>query len=183
MNLRNFDLKPFRLQEAPQIQISGTIARRESVLSVGFVILGNLEALAIPGQERPPQRKDRLWDHTCLELFLGARGCEAYWEFNLSPAGHWNVYRFASYRKNMREEPAFVSLPFHVRREPESLGLFLDLDVGKILDGKAVEVAVCAIIRKKNGDTSHWALAHSGSRPDFHRRDGFRLPLSAGGKS
>src|SRR4030042_7193941 len=50
-------------------------------------------------------------------------GSERYWEFNLSPAGHWNVYRFASYRKEMREEPAFASLPFRVRTEPEALRL------------------------------------------------------------
>ena len=44
-----------------------------------------------------PRRRDRLWEETCLELFLGEEGSERYWEFNLSPAGHWNVYRFEFY--------------------------------------------------------------------------------------
>jgi hypothetical protein len=121
---------------------------------------------------------DRLWEETCLELFLGAKGSGRYWEFNLSPAGHWNVYRFTSYREGMQEEPALSSLPFGVRIEPGILRLSLDLDLRKILPaGEAVEAGVCAVIRTATGGTSHWALAHPGPRPDFHRRDGFALTI------
>jgi hypothetical protein len=54
----------------------------------------------------------------------------------------------------------------------------MDLDLGKILPaGETVEVGVCAVIRTETGGTSHWALAHPGPRPDFHRREGFALTL------
>jgi hypothetical protein len=147
-------------------------------LRIGYALQGKLSEIAIPAPEEMPERKDRLWEETCLELFLGRKDSGRYWEFNFSPAGHWNVYRFASYRKGMREEPAFPSLPFRIRTEPEALRLSLDLDIGKIIPaGEVVEVAVCAVIRTVTGKASHWALVHPGPRPDFHRRDGFALTI------
>ena len=174
MKLLTFSLQPFPGEDASGLRIEGTIGRRGNTLSIGCAILGNLSKIAIPSPAELPGRRDRLWEETCLELFLGEKGLERYWEFHLSPAGHWNVYRFASYRKGMREEPAFASLPFLVRREPEALRFSLDLELGKILPaGTAIESAVCAVIRTLSGKTTHWALAHPGPRPDFHRRDGF----------
>jgi hypothetical protein len=132
MNLRSFSLKPFPGEDnAPDVKITGTIGRRADTLSIGYA------------QGELPGRKDRLWEGTCLEFFLGVKDSEPYWEFNLSPAGHWNVYRFISYRKDMREEPAFTSLPFRIQTEPEALRLSLDLEVGKIIPkDKTVEIAV-----------------------------------------
>jgi hypothetical protein len=151
-------------------------------LSFRCALLGDLSGLSIPAPGEPPGRKSRLWEETCLELFLGEEGSECYWEFNLSPAGHWNVYRFASCRKEMREEPAFASLPLRVRTEPEALRLSLDVELGKIIPAeRAIEVAVGAVVKTVAGETSHWALVHPGPRPDFHRRDGFILNLPAGG--
>ncbi len=179
MNLRNFSLQPFRRKEhLPDIRITGTIRRRAHVLNIGYALLGDLSGIAIPAREEPPGRKDRLWDETCLEVFLGRKDSGGYWEFNLSPAGHWNVYRFTAYRKGMREEPAFPSLPFRIRTEPDAFRLSLELDIGKIVPASGdVEAGVCAVIRTVTGKTSHWALVHPGPRPDFHRRDGFALIL------
>jgi hypothetical protein len=80
----------------------------------------------------------------------------------------------------MREEAAFTSLPFDIRREPEAFGLSLDLDIDKIIPlRKDIELAVGAVIKTVKGGTSHWALVHPGPRPDFHRRDGFALSIPA----
>lgn len=179
MNLRSFSLKPFRGEEdLPDIEITGTIGRRANALSIGTALLGNLSELVLPAPQESPGRKDRLWEETCLELFLGVKNSGRYWEFNLSPSGHWNVYRFTSYRKGMREEPAIASLPFRVRMSPEALRISLELDLGPIVPkGMDVEAAVCAVIGTVKGKRSHWALAHPGPRPDFHRRDGFGLIL------
>lgn len=181
MHLQSFVLKAFQNEgERPDLRITGTIGRSLNTLSVAYSIHGDLSEIDVPAPERSRKRKDRLWDHTCLELFLGMKGSERYWEFNFSPTGHWNVYSFASYRKGMREEPAFTSLPFHVRREPETLRLWLDLVLGRILPGgPAIEAAIGAVVRTTAGTASHWALAHPGLRPDFHRRDGFRMVLPA----
>ena len=170
-----FSLKPFRTPGHPSgLTIAGSIGRRANVLTVEYEICGGLSPLSIPGRIEPPGRRDRLWEDTCLELFLGAAGSANYWEFNLSPAGHWNVYRFASYREGMREEPAFATLPFAVRLAPAMLQLSLNADIATILPaGSAADFAVCAVVKTKTGEVSHWALTHPGPRPDFHRRDGF----------
>jgi hypothetical protein len=182
MNVLSFSLQPFQGEEpGGDLKIEGTIGRRSDTLSIGYALLGNLSELALPAPAESPGRKDRLWEGTCLEFFLGIQNSGRYWEFNLSPAGHWNVYRFASYRKEMREEPAFTTLPFRIRMEPGALRLSLDLGLGKIIPtGRAIEVAVGAVIRTVTGKTSHWALVHPGPRPDFHRRDGFTLSIPAG---
>ncbi len=170
-----FSLKPFRPGGCPPgLEVAGSIARRGRALAVAYELRGPLSELALPARAATPERRDRLWDETCLELFLGIAGAAGYWEFNLSPAGHWNVYRFASYREGMREEPAFAALPFAVRRDGATLRVALDVDMAAILPAAgAIDFAACAVVRTAAGDVSHWALSHPGSRPDFHRRDGF----------
>jgi hypothetical protein len=181
LHLQSFVLKAFQNEgERPDLRVTGTIGRSLNTLSVAYSIHGDLSKVAFPAPERSRARKDRLWDHTCLELFLGMKGSERYWEFNFSPAGHWNVYSFTSYRKGMREEAAYSSLPFHVRTEPDTFRLSLEVVLGRILPGgPAIEAALGAVIRTRTGAASHWALAHPGLRPDFHRRDGFRMVLPA----
>ena len=183
MTTRRFSLNPIRRDEPGRgIKITGSIERRANTLSAGCVLAGNLSGLTIPDMEATPGRKDRLWEETCLEFFLAVKDSARYWEFNLSPSGEWNVYRFTSYRKGMQEEPVFSSLPFVVRREPEALAFFLALDIGNIIPAnKDMEVGVAAVIKSVKGATSHWALVHPCPRPDFHRRDGFLLDLSAKG--
>ena len=179
MNPIRFSLRPFHAEgEGAGISITGAIARRAGILSVFFALRGDLRALAIPAAASSPVRKDRLWEETCFELFFGAKGSERYWEFNLSPAGHWNVYRFSDYREGMTREPAFARLPFVVRKGTAALELRLEVDIGKIVPaGAAFEVGVSAVAKTLTGKATHWALAHPGPRPDFHRRDGFALTV------
>jgi hypothetical protein len=181
MDHQRYTLRPSPGEEKRlDLTIPGTIGRRGNTLSLGFALRGDLSGLAIPLPTAPPERRYRLWKETCLGLFLAEKGSVRYWEFNLSPAGNWNVYRFTSYRQGMREELVFGSLPFRVLTEPGAIGLSLEIDIGKILPaGKAIEAAVCAVIRTIAGDTSHWACVHPGPRPDFHRRDGFTLSVPA----
>jgi len=121
---------------------------------------------------------DRLWEDTCLELFLGTEDSVHYWEFNLSPSGNWNVYRFTGYREGMGEEPAIASLPYDVRKDPEALVLTAEIELGKIVPpGKGLAATAAAVIRTTDGGKSHWAPAHPSAYPDFHRRDGFTLLL------
>ncbi|MBE0569412.1 MAG: DOMON-like domain-containing protein [Deltaproteobacteria bacterium] len=177
----NFRLEPFPGEEEPPgFRIAGTVRRRAGSFSIAYELAGDLSSLAIPPPAASPERRDRLWEETCLEFFLGEKDSGAYREFNLSPSGHWNAYRFAAYREGMREEEAIGSLPFRVRRERNSLRISLELDLGRIFSGsRDIDVGICAVVRTTAGGTSHWALAHSGPRPDFHRREGFRLSLSA----
>jgi hypothetical protein len=185
MRTRRFLLKPFPGEGNPAgLTIGGSIGRRADTLSVLCEVRGNLSKVLIPAPAEAPRRQGRLWEGTCLELFLGTEGSGEYWEFNLSPAGHWNVYRFTSYREGMREETAIASLPFEVRRDPEALLLAAEIGVGRIAPaGKDLAATVAAVIGTTDGGKSHWAPVHPASRPDFHRRDGFALILPAEGPS
>jgi hypothetical protein len=179
MTGRSFSLKPFPFtRPLPPVTFDGTIARRTDTLAVRYRLLGRLKDLAIPEPAPVPERKDGLWKDTCFEMFLAVKGASQYWELNLSPAGRWNIYSFASYRQGMAEEPAFRALPFRVESEKDALCLALDLDLGRIVrEGLALEVAISAILRHKDGSLTDWALVHRGAHPDFHRRDSFIIAL------
>jgi hypothetical protein len=185
MRQRRFLLKPFPGEGNPAgLTIRGSIGRRADALSVLCEVKGNLSKVRIPAAADAPRRRDRLWEETCLELFLGTDDSGEYWELNLSPAGHWNVYRFTSYREGMREETTVASMPFDVRRDSGTLIFAAEFNVGRIVpEGTDLAATVAAVIGTTDGGKSHWAPVHPASRPDFHRRDGFALALPATGSS
>jgi hypothetical protein len=155
-----------------------TIARQANALAIRYALLGRLREVVIPEPAAVPNRQDGLWRDTCFEFFLAVRGSPPYWEFNLSPAGHWNSYRFTSYREGMRVEPVFTALPFTVETQRHALTLALELELSKIVSADpALEVAISAVLRHMDGSVSYWALTHRGSQPDFHRRDSFIIAL------
>jgi hypothetical protein len=179
MSSRTFSLKPFPAAgPLPSTTITGEIARSSNKLVIGYALQGDPKAIVIPHPAKAPTRKDGLWKDTCLELFVTAKGSDRYWEFNLSPTAHWNVYRFDAYRQGRHQEEAFSSLPFRVWNGPDALRFALELDLDPILPpGQAVDIAVSAVLRRQNGDLTYWALSHHGPQPDFHRRDGFLIEL------
>jgi hypothetical protein len=179
MNDRPFSLQPFPSANAlPSLKITGNIARRSNTLAIRYALLGPLAELAIPAPADLPARRNGLWEETCFEFFLGVKDSDGYWEFNLSPAGDWNVYRFAAYRQGMQEETAFPSLPFSVQNQSDSLRLALELDLEKIVQpDQALEVAISAVLKPKDGEVTYWALTHPRPQADFHWRDSFILDL------
>jgi len=179
MSDRTFFLKPFSSTNLPpEIEISGNIARYYNRLALQYQILGQLAELAIPAATNSPTRKDDLWQQTCLEFFLGIEGSPQYWEFNLSPAGDWNIYHFEDYRQKMQTETAFGSLPFVVQNRPNYLLLTLELDLDKIVEvGQKIEIAIASVIQPKVGEVTYWALNHCATQADFHRRESFIIKL------
>ena len=183
MPARRFFLKPFPGEGYPAgLTIGGSIGRRADTLSVRYEVRGNLSNVLIPAAAEATRRRDRLWEETCFELFLGTADSGEYWELNLSPSGDWNVYRFAGYREGMREEPTITAVPFGVRRDPEALLLAAEIGVDKLVPaGKDLAATVAAVIKAADGGESHWARVHPGPGPDFHRRTGGALTLPGKG--
>jgi len=184
--MNDYSLQPFSSpgeQQAtpsplPNLKIVGNVTRNFNKLAIRYQLLGHLGEIVIPASVDIPVRKDQLWEETCLEFFLGIKNSPQYWEFNLSPAGHWNVYCFEDYRQGLQAELAFASLPFSVQTSSDSLALALELNLDKIIPAnQALEVAISAVIKPKNGEVTYWALTHSGSQADFHRRDSFIIQL------
>ena len=179
MTGQDFALRPFSpLIPSLNVKITGRIARRADMLAIRYDLHGPLAELVIPGPAELPSRKHRLWEETCFELFLGIREAPRYWEFNLSPAGPWNVYRFTGYRQGMTEETAVTSLPLSIRRRPDSLSVALELEIVRIVGADPpLAVALAAVIKSRDHGLTYWASAHPGPQPDFHRRDSFLIKL------
>jgi hypothetical protein len=179
MNGRSFSLQPFSPLDPPlTIKLTGNIVRRSHHLAIRYDLRGDLAQLVLPAPAASPARRPGLWEETCFEFFLGVKGAPRYWEFNLSPAGDWNVYRFAGYRQGMAEETALTSLPVSVRRGSDSLQVALDLDVEQIVAAdQPLEVGIAAVIKLAGHGVTYWALIHPGPQADFHRRDSFLVAL------
>lgn len=178
MNACSFSLKPFPgAGPPPGIAIGGAVSRSGHVIAVRYEVSGDTAAIAIPEPLECPERRDGLWKETCFELFVAEKGRDEYREFNLSPAGHWNVYRFDGYRKGMREDLAFVALPFRLVKSRERVVLAMEIDAAAFVrSGSTFELAVSAVIVAGDGP-SYWALVHPGEAADFHRRDAFTIEL------
>ncbi len=140
------------------------------------------QALLLPARSPRPQRRDGLWEHTCLEAFLGPPGDHTYWELNLSPSGDWNVYRLEAYRRGLQSEPFFTALPFTCRMEeaaqPSSLILELNTPLPpELAAAPELAVGLNAVLESLNGAISYWALRHPRAEADFHDRGGWTLKL------
>lgn len=178
MKEQKFSLIPFA-GDSPDIEIKGLVIRGNNILTARYELTGNLQDIDIPARSDKPSRVKGLWENTCFELFVAARGSGRYWEINVSPSGNWNVFRFEHYEEvrrisDLREEPLVASLPSTAREQPGSLSLEFEFNLdGLIREDQDLEIGVSAVVN--SGGRSFWALAHCGPRPDFHRRDSFIL--------
>jgi hypothetical protein len=138
-------------------------------LEIGYRIEGDLERVRIPSP-RAAAPGERLWQHTCCELFVARHGARAYHEFNFSPSGAWAAYAFSAYRQGVAFE---VDDPrISVRRAPGMLELHANLQqAGKLRLGLSV------VIEDDSGKLSYWALSHPAGKPDFHHPEAFALEI------
>jgi hypothetical protein len=133
-------------------------------------------AVRLPDSKAPPQRRDQLWEHTCLELFIAIPGEKRYWEVNMAPNGDWAVYRLDDYRQGLRPEPQLSALPFQVHRQLGLLELRLHWNLPAELAAAAeLELGASAVIEHLDGKISYWALNHPALQADFHHRQSFAL--------
>lgn len=179
MNEQNFFLQPFNLTNSPSdIKITGSIARNDNKLTICYALLGNLTKVEIPTPADLLKRKYDLWEETCFEFFVGIKNYPDYWEFNLSPAGHWNVFRLENYRQGLQEEMIVTSLPFSVEQKSDALLVTLEVDLNQFMPTEqSLEVGITTVIKSKEGNLSYWALTHCGEEADFHRRESFVVEL------
>ena len=173
MKKHTFSLQPFQPTKA-DLRITGEIGRENNILTFRFVLKGDLGEIEIPTVEKLPIRKNKLWETTCFEFFLGIKDAPFYWEFNLSPGGDWNIYYFENYRQSMQLEDRFESLPFNILRDSNALYLGLELNLDCLVSIiENLDISIATVIKSKEGDISYWALKHCGKEADFHLRDSF----------
>lgn len=146
------------------------------VLFLTYRIEGDLARLRLP-QPAAAQRVDGLWQHSCLEAFLRADGCDAYFEFNFSPSGAWAAYRFHG-RRAGQTLPELTPPRAAVRRAPTAFALDIELSLdglAGLADAWVLSAGLAAVIEDQNGGLSYWALAHGAECPDFHDPATFTL--------
>ncbi|MFZ1983049.1 MAG: DOMON-like domain-containing protein [Desulfatitalea sp.] len=178
MKTIHFTLHPF-LGDGSAVDhtITGWVGREHDTLTLDYRLQGPLNRLRIAPKAQMPLRSPDLWKETCFECFLRTAP-EVYWEVNLSPAGHWNVYRFDAYRQGMREEQAFAALPVEVSTKKDAFRLTAAVDLSAIDPTHGpLKVALGAVMRTVDDQISYWALAHPGLQPDFHHPKSFLLAL------
>ena len=75
-------------------QLRASIKRLDQgILALDYELVAPADQLIWPAAAASPERRDELWQSTCLELFIAKPNEPRYWEINLSPSGDWNVYR------------------------------------------------------------------------------------------
>lgn len=149
----------------------GSVTRAAGALAVRYRIEGAIERLLIPDPQAPTPG-ERLWAHTCCELFFALEGAQAYREFNFSPSGQWAAYAFQRYREGgplAVDDPGIV-----VRRSPGRL----ELEARVPAPAQTLRVALCAVIEDRDRALSYWALRHAPGKPDFHRAEAFALEVA-----
>lgn len=187
---------------APSVQLWGLAMRTAAGLRLGYRLSWSAAAFTpllpspVAAGSSAAQRCDGLWQHTCFEAFVGLAGSDAYWEFNLSPALDWNVYRFSGFRQGQQPELAYGHLPLTVmgpraapaaadcRYQPPKALLEIELlcALPPALDDSLspagpLELGLSAVLESRDRQLSYWALQHPGAEPDFHDRRGWLLRL------
>ncbi len=147
--------------------MSAELRRGKSVLT--YSVAG--EAMMAP--EGDSRRADKLWEHTCFELFVKPADQKEYSEFNFAPSTEWAAYRFVGYRAGVAD---LVIAPPVIERLTDGVRTTIDLGA---LPGDDWRIGLSAVIEESDGTKSYWALAHPAGRPDFHDPACFALELAA----
>lgn len=180
--MKTFVLQPFEVSDhTAELSLEVSVERSHALLSMVYVLSGDLSKVAITLPSANKQRRDRLWEQTCFEFFL-TQEAAPYWEFNLSPAGDWNVFALSGYRQGLKEETAFAKLPFEVQVAANELRLEIAVDVSELIDAsRPLKLGISAVViaggEDAGGEESFWAIAHPGPKADFHHPDSFVVAL------
>ncbi|MDR0439554.1 MAG: DOMON-like domain-containing protein [Candidatus Accumulibacter sp.] len=166
---------------APMIRAveAGVAALADGSIVFCYRLRGDMARVRLP-EANAPERRERLWEHTCLEAFVGVEGVTAYREFNFSPSGCWAAYDFSDYRRRLAD-PALAAPRITARATEGRLELEAAMSLSSLpfappganwLIGLAAMIEAVDIV---DDALSCWALRHPAQRPDFHLRDGFAL--------
>lgn len=167
---------------AIDVRVSRT---EDSCFAFGYVLTGDLSNIRIP-LSVSTCRGDRLWEHTCFEAFVRAKGQAGYYEFNFSPSGEWAAYVFREYREGGPIDDDQLNPKIAVQKEAETLELhaIIRLDrLSRIKPGSILQIGLSAVVEDINERLSYWALRHPPGKPDFHHSDNFAVEIPLGSQN
>lgn len=174
-------LVPVDPVKVPAINLTVAVAWTWPKLQLTYIFDGALDTILFPCPQDKPQRRDQLWQTTCLEFFLGPVNGNAYWEFNFSPSGDWNCYRFDGYRQGMALEQKFQQPLFELAQtvtQGDRQSWPLEIDLSPLIpEENPWQLGVTAVVQTKDSQLSYWALTHGAEQADFHQRSHWLIPL------
>lgn len=148
----------------------------DASLTVTYVLEAMLERLRIP-PPRPPRIGERLWQHSCCELFIARKGLPAYHEFNFAPSGEWAVYAFRRYRDAAPPADGTLQPQIALRRAADRLELEATIRLLPAYRDQRLSLGLAVVAEEDNGSLSYWAIRHAPGKPDFHHPDAFAVEL------
>jgi hypothetical protein len=151
----------------------------DGILSVRYLLEGDLDHLRVPPM-RTPRITERLWEHTCCEVFVACKGSAAYHEFNLAPSGEWAAYAFVRYRDGGMLADDALNPAISVCNTAGTLELDARVHLDRLSPmhlNARLSLGLSAVVEDDAGTLSYWALAHPPGQPDFHHPDAFALEL------
>lgn len=157
---------------APGVEVLASALLDARGLVLRYSVRAAPHVVAVAPRAPRPGRRDRLWEHTCCEAFVGVRDGEGYLELNLAPSEDWALWAFDGYRTGMR---AAASDPPRLRvlRMPRELRVEAIVDAATLaglLGAAPYQVGLAAVVEEQGGRRSYFALAHVAPEPDFHAR-------------
>jgi hypothetical protein len=150
-------------------------------LALRYALEGDLARLRIPAPRRP-RIGDKLWQHTCFEVFIARSELPGYHEFNFAPSREWAAYLFSGYRQGAAVGDSALGPVLSVRSSLHRLELdaVIRLDrLSPLHPAAKLTLALAAVVEEDDGALSYWALRHPAGEPDFHHREAFALELDA----
>jgi hypothetical protein len=168
-----------------------TLDRDAAALHLDYRLRGDLSLLLLPSPQEALD-PDRLWAHTCCEIFLAQAASPAYREYNFSPSGQWAAYAFSAYRQRTAwKNPPAPRMSW--QREKNVLRLRVTLPAAA-LPAVPLQAALAVVVLTNSvfpdeqfaPSTSrqtlepacaYYALRHPPGAPDFHHRANFILHL------
>jgi len=175
------ELRPHESSPSIAVTVRASLEVVRAEVRLRFDIEGDLAALSIPPPSREPARCDRLWEHTCVEAFVGPADGASYLEVNLSLSGDWAVWSFDAYRDGMRPAEHVSKLDVQGSHAPRALRLETSIPLPSSAgwhDTK-LRAGLAAVLESIDGRFSYWACAHPSPKPDFHAREGWPLLVYA----
>ena len=138
------------------------------------------EALALAPRADRPGRRDRLWEHTCCEAFVGARRRGALPRAEPRPVGGLGavgVRRLPGRDARRGERRAAAARASARRASCASTRSSTRPSCRASSACRRDHVGLAAVIEEQDGRRSFHALAHAAERPDFHARESVDVPV------
>ena len=163
-------LKPYSKKN--ELTIEGILTLSSNKISLHFKITGVLKNYQFPQIDKL-KRANELWKATCFELFLANSKTKIYYEINISPTLHWNIYRLETYRAEPKELIVSSEPLIEIREDEESYEIDFELECKELNLAEFDQYNLAVILLNIENEREFWAVNLVGESPDFHDRGRF----------